>query len=253
MALSQTYLPAGLFTDLDRSAPQPLYLQVAERIEHAIAEGDLPPGSRLENEVALGDRLGISRPTIRHAIQDLVDKGLLVRRRGIGTQVVRGSVTRTGELTSLFEELSLNGRHPSSRVLLLEHVVADADVSDALGIEPGSEVTHVRRLRSADGVAIAILENFLPLVLDGIVPADLEAHSLYALLRSRGANLRVARQDIAARAASVDEAGLLGVTAGDPLLTVERVAYDSSGYAVDFGRHCYRPDLYSLQVTLVEK
>ena len=253
MAQLQTTLPAGLFTDLDRAAPRPLYLQVAERIEHAIADGSLPPGSRLENEVALGDRLGISRPTIRHAIQDLVDKGLLVRRRGIGTQVVRGTVTRTGELTSLFEELSLSGRHPGSRVLLLDHVVADAEVSDALGIEQGSEVTHVRRLRSADGVPIAILENFVAVELDGIVPADLEANSLYALLRSRGANLRVARQDIAARAATDDEAGLLGVAPGDPLLTVERVAYDNSGYAVDFGRHCYRPDLYSLQVTLVEK
>ena len=253
MAQTQTTLPAALFTDLDRGAPRPLYLQVAERIEHAIAEGTLPPGSRLENEVALGDRLGISRPTIRHAIQDLVDKGLLVRRRGIGTQVVRGSVTRTGELTSLFDELSLSGRHPSSRMLLLEHVVADGEVSDALGIEPGSEVTHVRRLRSADGVPIAILENFLPIELNGIVPGDLEENSLYALLRSRGANLRVARQNIAARAASDDEAGLLGVDPGAPLLTVERTAYDNSGFAVDYGRHCYRPDLYSLQVTLVEK
>jgi DNA-binding GntR family transcriptional regulator len=253
MAQTQTHLPAGLFTDLDRSAPQPLYLQVAERIEHAITDGDLPPGSRLENEVALGDRLGISRPTIRHAIQDLVDKGLLVRRRGIGTQVVHGSVTRTGELTSLFDELTLSGRHPASRVLLLDHVTADAAVSDALGVPAGSEVTHVRRLRSADGVPIAILENFLPLELDGIVPSDLEANSLYALLRSRGANLRVARQNIAARAATGDEAALLSVDDGAPLLTVERIAYDTAGYAVDFGRHCYRPDLYSLQVTLVEK
>ena len=92
MQQEEQILPLGLFMDLDRSGPIPLYFQVAQKIEKAIMDGDLAAGSRLENEVSLGDRLGLSRPTVRRAIQDLVDKGLLVRRRGIGTQVVHGQV-----------------------------------------------------------------------------------------------------------------------------------------------------------------
>ena len=72
--------------DLERSGPIPMYFQVSQRLERAILGGDLPAGSRLENEVALAERLGLSRPTIRRAIQELVDKGLLVRRRGISAE-----------------------------------------------------------------------------------------------------------------------------------------------------------------------
>src|SRR5579862_1495036 len=90
-----------LFLDIDRSSPVPLYFQVASRIEQAIVSGELPAGSRLENEIALVQRLNLSRPTVRRALQELVGKGLLVRRRGIGTQVVQRPVTRKVELTSL--------------------------------------------------------------------------------------------------------------------------------------------------------
>ena len=111
-------LPASLFMDLDRTGPVPLCHQLAQRIERAIREGELPPGSRLENEVTLGERLSLSRPTVRRAIQELVDKGMLVRRRGIGTQVVHGQVTRRVELTSLFDDLSQESRHPVTTALL---------------------------------------------------------------------------------------------------------------------------------------
>ena len=99
----QTTLPSELFMDIDRAGPIPMYFQVASKIEQAIADGTLAPGARLENEVALGERLGLSRPTVRRAIQELVAKGLLVRRRGIGTQVVQRPLTRKVELTSLYD------------------------------------------------------------------------------------------------------------------------------------------------------
>src|SRR5882757_9637213 len=94
-----------LFLNLERSGPIPIYYQIARRMREAIEKGDLPSGARIENEVKLADHLGISRPTIRRALQELVDQGLLVRRRGIGTQVVRGRLTRNFEITSLFDDL----------------------------------------------------------------------------------------------------------------------------------------------------
>ena len=94
MRKTEVLLPQSLFADLDRVSGLPLYKQVAQKLEVAIREGTLPPGSRIENEVSLAERLKLSRPTIRRAIQSLVDGGLVVRRRGIGSQVVRGQVTR---------------------------------------------------------------------------------------------------------------------------------------------------------------
>ena len=78
---------------VDRKSPVPLYFQVAQHMEHLIESGELAPGTRLENEIDLADRLRLSRPTMRRAIQELVAKGLLVRKRGVGTQVVHGKVT----------------------------------------------------------------------------------------------------------------------------------------------------------------
>ncbi|MDY1003326.1 MULTISPECIES: GntR family transcriptional regulator [unclassified Curtobacterium] len=246
-------LPSDLFMDLDRSGPMPLYHQVASRIEESIRNGAMPPGARLENEIALGERLGLSRPTIRRAIQDLVDKGLLVRRRGIGTQVVHGPVTRKVELTSLYDDLTQGSQQPTTKLLDRSDVPATQAVAEALGVEVGTTVVHVLRVRFAEDVPMAVLENYLPPEFADITDEDLRAHGLYQLLRSRGVTMRVAKQRIGARAATDDEAGLLEIEDGDPVLTMSRTAYDASGRAVEYGLHCYRPDRYSFEVTLVDK
>jgi DNA-binding GntR family transcriptional regulator len=255
MAMNQVeqILPIGVFMDLDRSGPIPLYFQIAQRIEKAILNGDLPAGSRLENEVSLGERLGLSRPTVRRAIQDLVDKGLLVRRRGIGTQVVHGQVTRGVELTSLYEDLSRSGQKPSTKILEYKVTKADSKMAEKLGVEIGSDVLYMRRLRAADNVAVSIMENWLPAEFIDITEAELNEHGLYQILRARGVTIRVAKQKIGARKASAQESTDLAIEKNASLLTMDRTAYDNSGRAIEFGHHCYRPDLYSFEVTLVEK
>lgn len=249
----ESILPDELFIDLDRSGPVPLYFQISTRIEAAIREERLPAGSRLENEISLANRLGMSRPTIRRAIQELVDKGLLVRRRGIGTQVVHGKVTRNVELTSLFEDLERAGQKPVTKLLSAEIGKADAAVADHLGVAAGSPVLHIKRLRSADGVPISILENYLPEEFTDLDLGQLSRHGLYQMLRARGVTIRVAKQRIGARAANATESELLDVSRGGPLLSMERTAFDQSGRAIEWGTHCYRPDLYSFEVTLVDR
>ena len=253
MIQEEQILPISVFMDLDRRGPIPLYFQVAQRIENAILEGTLAPGARIENEVALGDRLGLSRPTVRRAIQDLVDKGLLVRRRGIGTQVVHGQVTRGVELTSLYEDLARDGKKPSTKTLKYEITKADAKVAERLGVAVGSPVLHLRRLRLADSTPVSVMENWLPADFTDIGEAELNEHGLYQMLRFRGVTMSVAKQRIGARKAQADEPDLLDIEKNAALLTMDRTAYDNSGRAVEFGHHCYRPDLYSFEATLVEK
>src|SRR6478752_2310403 len=151
-----------LFVDLDRSSPVPLYFQVAQQIEHAINEGDLAPGDRLDNEISLAEQFGLSRPTMRRAIQELVDKGLLVRKRGVGTQVVHGEVSRPVELTSLFDDLKRNGQSPQTTLLLKELVPSDDHITAQMELPESGFVLHLRRLRFANGEPLAILENYLP-------------------------------------------------------------------------------------------
>jgi len=250
---ADTYWPAELFADLDRTGPVPLYFQVSSRLEAAIHSGAIPAGGRLENEIAIGQRLGLSRPTIRRAIQELVDKGLLVRRRGIGTQVVQGQVTRAVELTSLYEDLKNSSHVPATRVLGHEVIPATEVVARSLGLNPGDDVVFVRRQRSTDGVPVAVLENYLPPEFADITREQLEARGLYEIMRARGVTIRVAKQKIGARSARGDEGELLDIDSNGPVLTMERVAFDDSGRACEYGHHCYRPDLYSFETTLVAK
>lgn len=253
MAADPAPWPDELFADIDRTGPIPLYFQVSSRLQAAIQSGAIPSGSRLENEISIAERLGLSRPTIRRAIQELVDKGLLVRRRGIGTQVVPSTLTRQVELTSLYEDLQNSQHEPGTDVLVHEEIDADESIAAALGIEPGARVLHLRRRRTSDGVSMAVLENYLPGEFTTITADELETRGLYQVVRARGVAIRIATQRIGARRTEGDESDLLGIERGAPVLTMERVSFDQNGRAVELGRHCYRPDMYSFATTLVAK
>ena len=245
-------MPGPAFT-LDRSSPVPLYFQVAEQFERAILDGSIAPGERIDNEVALAQKLGLSRPTMRQAIQVLVDKGMLVRKRGVGTQVVHGKIRRSVELTSLFDDLSAAGQKPRTEVIAVGKVAADEDVARELQLSKGADVWSLERLRFVDRQPLAHMHNYLPIDVVDLEAIDLSETGLYAHLRSSGIVMRVARQRIGARGAAVDEAKLLGERKGAPLLTMQRTAYDNAGRAVEYGRHAYRPDLYAFELTLVDR
>lgn len=241
-----------LSVELDRSSPVPLYFQVAQVFEKAILDGQLKPGDRFENELALASRLNLSRPTTRRAIQELVDKGLLVRKRGVGTQVVQTPVHRPVELTSLYDDLARAGQEPATKVLEYSIGPASDEVAGWLNVQPGSEVATMRRLRTSNGQPLAVMTNYLPAAL---APDEeqLEQSGLYRSLRSRGVHIRLARQRIGARAASRDEARLLDEKPKAPLLVMERTAFDDSGRIVEYGSHVYRASRYYFDTTLVDR
>ena len=235
---------------VDRNSPVPLYFQVAQHLEHLIESGELATGTRLENEIDLADQLGLSRPTMRRAIQYLVDRGLLVRKRGVGTQVVQAKVRRQIELTSLYDDLEKNQRAPSTQVISFKREPLTEVLAPELGLPLGADVYVFERLRYADGEPLALLRNYVPAGLLPMDAEDLEAHGLYDLLRASGITLRIARQSIGARAATAAEPRALTETRGAPLLTMERVAYDDQGRTVEHGQHVYRASRYSFDLTL---
>jgi DNA-binding GntR family transcriptional regulator len=241
-----------LAVELDRSSPVPLYYQLAQAIEAAIRDGELAPGDRFENELALAKRLTLSRPTTRRAIQELVDKGLLVRKRGVGTQVVQSSVHRRVELTSLFDDLTRAGQEPTTQLLDYRVGPPDEEVARELSLKDDREVVAIHRLRCANGEPLAVMTNHLPV---GIAPdaEELESNGLYQSLRARGVHIRLARQRIGARGATRAEAKLLDEKPGAPLLTMARTAFDDSGAAVEFGTHVYRASRYYFDTTLVDR
>lgn len=236
---------------IDRSSPVPLYHQLAQALEDAIKTGVLKPGDRLENELSLTRRLGVARPTARQAIEQLVKKGLLVRKRGVGTQVVHSPINRNAKLTSLYDDLQLLGKKPTTQVLEISMGTLDPEVASAVGpeVDLTEDFLHIKRLRCSDDIPLAILTNFVP-ARYALSEEDLGHRGLYECLRSRGVNLRIAHQTIGCRLMTDEEAQLLGEEPPAACLTVERTAYDDTGHLVELGQHIYRGSLYKIQTFL---
>jgi GntR family transcriptional regulator len=236
---------------LDRTSPVPLYFQVAQHLEQAIDQGELPPGSLLLNEVDFAEALSLSRPTMRRAIQSLADKGLVVRRRGIGTRVVQPKMRRPLELTSLHDDLVRSGQEPSTEVLTFTLHPASQRIAAKLAITEGDEVLELVRLRLAGSEPIAVLTNFLPASLVRFDEEDLASRGLYDLIRGQGITLHSATQAIGARTASSAEAKRLKEPRGAALLTMERVTFDDHGKVVEFGDHLYAASRYTFEIDLL--
>ncbi|MBT2515197.1 GntR family transcriptional regulator [Arthrobacter sp. ISL-30] len=238
---------------IDRSSPVPLYHQVVQGIEAAIHSGLLEPGSRLDNEIDLAARLNLSRPTMRKAMDELVRSGLLVRKRGVGTQVVSSQVRRPLELSSLYDDLTNNGKQPTTEVLSFSHEEADQPTLATLQLPAGSKVYHFTRLRKVGGKPLALMENWVRDDITKIDAETLSSEGLYAVLRRGGVNFRLASQRIGAMVANDYQAPLLETAMGSALVTMERTAVDDTGRMVETGHHVYRGDSYSFEMTLVQR
>jgi DNA-binding GntR family transcriptional regulator len=238
---------------IDRSSPVPLYFQFAQQLQRLIETGVLPPGTRLSNEIAMADQFGLSRPTMRQAMQHLVDKGLLARKRGVGTQVVTDRIRRQVEFSSLYEDLERDGRHPRTKVLSVGTRPASAEIAAVLRLAEGADVLAVERLRFADDQPIALMRNHLPAGLVELSPEDLAEAGLYQLLRRSGVDLSTAEQTIGARRATAAEAKLLDETRGATLLTMTRTAYDDAGTPIEYGAHVYRASRYSFEMSIAAR
>lgn len=229
----------------------PLYLQLHRQIAEAIASGRLAPGDSLPAERDLAAMTGLSRVTVRKAIQALVASGQLVQRRGSGT-FVAPRVERLEQalslLTSFTEDMQRRGKSVESVWLARGlHAPAPEEVM-ALGLGAGERVARLERVRRSDGVPLAIERAALS---EATLP-DPEAvtGSLYAVLQARGLRPVRAVQRISAANVTGRDAELLGIAPGSAGLRIERIGYLPSGRVVEFTRSLYRGDAYDFAVEL---
>ncbi len=229
-----------------------LYAQVRETIRERIATGELKPGERLLPEEELATLMGMSRMTIRRGILDLIDEGLLYRRRGVGTFVAQRHIDRHhNRLCSYLESAAKEGFAPRIEVLQREISGANHLVARALNLRDDEPIVHVRTLRLADDEPLSIHDEYVPYRLyPDILDGDIQSRPLWDLLSDKGYLIKRAVQRVEARLAEEDMAQLLGIEEGAPILYKLRTVYSEDGTPVGFAICHNRGDRYSLTTTL---
>jgi GntR family transcriptional regulator len=220
--------------------------RVLELIE-PLAVGDAIPSER-----QLGIDLGVSRLTVRAALDELVREGYLVRRRGAGTFVAEPKVAKGIDVSSFSDDMRRRGLVPASRTLDLRAVPAGARLGRMLHVSPAEPVLSIKRLRLADGDPMAIeLLNVRASLVPGLTGGDLEQSSFYDLLASRyNVEIVAGTQTVEPTVTNDEESAALGVPLHSPALLFERVTRTISGDVVEFTTSTYRGDRYRLVTEL---
>jgi len=239
--------PKWEFAPLDKDSFTPIYFQIQTQLLHKIQSGQLRAGDALPSEEELGRIFDVSRMTARHALQALKSQGFASRHKGQGTFVSQPRVEKDiAHLSGFTAEMHALGMKPTSRILQAETIPAEADVAARLGIPLGSPIFHLRRLRLADNVPVAIEEVWLSQQLfPGIDKLDFVRLSLYQTLREQY-GIRVTRADevLEARSASRREAELLQIAPRSSLLVMSRTLWSADGKPVESAHSLYRGDRY---------
>ena len=236
----------------DRRRPEPLWHQAEQALRALIANGEWPTDSQIPNEDRLGSMLGISRITVRHALRNLEDAGLVRREHGRGT-FVRSATVVAGVrgLTSFTEEMASLGLTVGSRLLNGDVVEASPEIALALDINLGEQVFRLRRLRLGNDMPIGIQTAHLPVArVPGLLQEAGIHSSLYATLKSiYGIAPMEAREVYRIGLVTEADAELLQLAVGSPAFVVERVTYDGEG-PFEFAVSTMRGDRYEIRSTL---
>lgn len=232
----------------DDNNPTPLYLQFSRKLEEAINTGFWKTDEALPSERAFCEVLGISRVTARKAMDLLLDQGLIVRKQGSGTYIAPKLEQPLSRLSSFSEELKQRGYEPGSRWVGRSIGTATQEEMFRLGLSPDSQVARLKRLRTADGVVMAVESSSLPV--DILPDPALVTDSLYRYLDERGTPVIRALQHIKAVNASPTIAELAGIRPGDAILLITRIGYLENNVAVELTYSYCRSDYYDFVAEL---
>lgn len=245
---------------VDRTSPLPLYHQLKSLLEAEIASNDLKPGDRLPSEHEIETRFGVSRATIRQALNSLVQEGVIERVQGIGTFVANPHVRHSSGLISFTEDMRGQGLTPSHEVL--ESVLKEPpdSIGEKLDLKQNHSTWFLLRLHLADSVPVGIGETWIPLqhlgsVVDDLARGEIEIGSLYDFLESSqiGVKLDSGTETVTADLADESVAELLRCEAGSPLLRVERVTYMADQRPIELSRMAFVASRYEYRTEIFRK
>ncbi|MER3419701.1 MAG: hypothetical protein C4290_03865 [Chloroflexota bacterium] len=242
---------AGLAATLDATQPLPLYEQIAQGLQRAVQSGALPPGTSLPPEPELARRLGVSRQTVHQALSRLARRGVLTRRRGVGTFVAEPFIEQPlGGLYSFVRTLAAQGRQPGTH-LLGQRLTVDERASTLLSGAPDALVYELSRLRLVDGEPFVLETVYLPAACVDRLPREALAEApLYELLRRYcGVTVTHAEETLQPVTLTRAQAALLGLPAGAPAFLVERIGF-AGEQAVELRVSLIRGDRYRFRVRL---
>jgi GntR family transcriptional regulator len=241
---------------IDKDNPVPIYLQLVDRILSGIEQQSIPQGSVLPPEGIICKHIGISKMTLRHAYSVLERKGYIEARQGRGTFVRGGRIEKKlPGMLSFSEEMKARGGKPSSRLIGLTVGPASHDVQSFFGIGAGEPVYEMKRLRFNDDLPLAIEVVQLPQKLfPGIDKFHWESESLYSVMeRSYGIKLSRCDSEILAAPATKEQASLLNLSPGSPLIVINRRSYSDQDVPVEFSITCYSGNCYSVTFTAIRE
>jgi GntR family transcriptional regulator len=236
---------------VDKNSSVPLYLQIQNLIVDAIRTGEYQPGTQIPSELEISSRYEISRMTARKALDNLVTKGMLYRRRGKGTYVAENVVSYgLSTMLSFSRTLRARGYDVVTKLLQMDVIPASQEVMDNLQLNLNREVIVIRRLRLIEGAPAAIHTAFLEhRVFAPILSYDLSKESLLdAIQEISGAQVGYTKDTVQADLASVEEAKLLQVEPGSATLRVEGVAFTENGHPTRYSRAVFRGDMFKFVV-----
>lgn len=239
---------------MSKNSPgKPRHEQVSDWLRDQIEQGVLAENTKLPSESALGSRFGVSRITVRRALQTLESENLIFRRQGLGSFVqdrqVRQGLVR---LTDFVEDMQIAGLDPSSRVIHNTPEEAPAHVARHLGVEPGTRVLRLDRLRLGDGDPIAMDRTWLPMTYAALLsPHDLESDTIFSILE-REYNICVCRGRFRMESVNApnDIAQFIDVPWGRALLLIERTSYMAGDLPLYFQQRWYRSDRVAYEIEL---
>ena len=234
-----------------RASPVPLYIQIDEELRGQIESGELGPLAQVPSETDLAEHFGVSRMTARKALDRLVADGMLFRQPGKGTFVAPTKIAHgASQGLSFSAAMAAQGLDCETRVLEAEIVAAPSNVARALSLPAGAQAIFLRRLRVVDGEPSAIHLSYLPSRLSALLEADLSG-SLSDLMSSIGARVERSEDNVEAVLAAGDEAQLLNVPEGSPLVLISGTAYSAGNEPIHYTEALYPGGRwqFSLQVS----
>ena len=236
------------------SRKQPLYDQLVDILRDKI-ENEMEPGDLLPSERELSERYGLSRTTVRLALKELETLGLISRRHGKGTYVtdLSGGAMDLSSNYSFTQQMREVGRVPKTVDLDFETRDATKSVADRMNLHLRDKVIYMRRLRLADGVPMMLERTYVPLShFLGFTKKDLEGKSLYAIIENDyHETIRVAEEEFFATVARKDDAEVLGISEGAPVLQLSRVTYNDKNDVIEFTHSVARADQFKYKISHV--